>query len=249
KTPTFELDKKYIKENFRQCAPKLYTQTTELSNWEYQQFLKENPNDQYRIHSEKWAKYTRYAYYRTYGQEGKFSDYPVVNISHQAAKAYCEWLTNKYNALSSKPFKKVVFRLPTEAEWGSAFYEGSSEMPFPWGGPYYLNSRSAYLANLFPFEEEYADHDSLGNTVYKYPDSDYSISRDADGYAFLAPCKSFFTYNFQSYCYAGNAAEMVSQEGISRGGSWNSPLEGILAHSREKYTGPNPMLGFRVFME
>src|SRR6478736_4482820 len=50
-------------------------------------------------------------------EEGSFGHYPVVNISHKAAIAYCQWLTDEYNNLKKRKFKKVLFRLPTINEW------------------------------------------------------------------------------------------------------------------------------------
>jgi len=48
----------------------------------------------------------------------KWGDYPAVNVTHEGAVAYCNWLTEQYNTFrGKKKFKKVKFRLPTLQEW------------------------------------------------------------------------------------------------------------------------------------
>jgi hypothetical protein len=47
-----------------------------------------------------------------------WNDYPAVNVSHEGAQHYCDWLTEKYNTYTGKKkYKKVKFRLPTLEEW------------------------------------------------------------------------------------------------------------------------------------
>jgi formylglycine-generating enzyme required for sulfatase activity len=50
-------------------------------------------------------------------------NYPVLGVNHDAATAYCNWL-------SAKTGKK--YRLPTEAEWEKAA-RGTTKHRFPWG--------------------------------------------------------------------------------------------------------------------
>jgi formylglycine-generating enzyme required for sulfatase activity len=48
----------------------------------------------------------------------EWGDYPAVNVTHEGALAYCNWLTEQYNTFpGKKKFKKVKFRLPTLQEW------------------------------------------------------------------------------------------------------------------------------------
>lgn len=68
--------------------------------------------------------------------------HPVVNVSCQDAKAYCEWLSNKTGRL---------YRLPTEAEWEKAA-KGTDERIWPWGNDFYVfaNTREAKIKDTSP---------------------------------------------------------------------------------------------------
>ncbi|QGJ70676.1 Hypothetical protein PBC10988_23740 [Planctomycetales bacterium 10988] len=53
------------------------------------------------------------------GNEADFDNYPVANVSHQQAKAFCQWVMD-------------TGRLPSEIEWERAF-RGTDGRLYPWG--------------------------------------------------------------------------------------------------------------------
>ncbi len=70
-------------------------------------------------------------------------DHPVVNISWEAAVAYCKWLSEKTNK---------QFRLPTEAEWEKAA-RGVDGRIYPWGNQFsanYCNTSEAGIQDTTP---------------------------------------------------------------------------------------------------
>ncbi len=245
----FAFAKKAFKKEFLAINDSLFAQHTELSNYAYQQFLVENPNPEFRIQSENWQNYTRYAFVQQQGVPGLFPEHPVVNISYEAAQAYCSWLTKKYEAWEDKPYKKVVFRLPSHVEWEMAANGGRNGSLYPWGGPFLRNSRGAYLANFCPLEEQYLDRNDSGMITYLYPNNDRSISRAADAVHFLYAGKGYYPNKYELYQMAGNAAEMTQTKGEGRGGSWDSNQFEISNSAIGHYASSNPMTGFRVFME
>ena len=48
---------------------------------------------------------------------------------------------------------------------------------------------------------------------------------------------------------AGNVAEMLAEEGVSRGGSWLKSDFYMQIETADTYDGPQIDLGFRVFMK
>ncbi len=60
-------------------------------------------------------------------------DFPVVCVSWNDARAFCQWLTDRERAAGRLP-EGLVYRLPTEAEWEYACRGGSKENLFYWWG-------------------------------------------------------------------------------------------------------------------
>jgi formylglycine-generating enzyme required for sulfatase activity len=232
-----------------------FASKTEVTNAEYQTFLTENNQSEFQIDHKNWNLYFPYEYYEMYGQTAGYGNYPVVNISYQAALAYCSWLSNKYNALEKRKYKKVTFRLPSENEWES-LAKGGRNYQFPWGGPYTRNSKGYYLANYCPLEDQFFykadstfDQKYPSGYFYNYPNADFTISRGIDGSIIPTRVEAYFPNDYGLYNCSGNVAEMINEYGITKGGSWNSYDYLVRITSKEKYTEPSPIIGFRVLME
>ncbi len=124
----------------------------EVSNGEFKLFLDnlkqtKNYESYYKYYPDTmlWNKNFAQAFHdpmtNMYNYHPAYSNYPVVNITHEAAVAYCEWLTeqvNKQRELISqenprKHFYYVRFRLPTEQEWRYAAGSKNEKAitPFP----------------------------------------------------------------------------------------------------------------------
>lgn len=221
---------------------------------------------------------TNYTTPRTETKKDKyFNHYPAVNISYEGANAYCDWLTQQYNNATERKFKKVKFRLPTLDEWqiaaagiknpvswklneqevevkitpkGSEFDKDAEvrkvslndpEIQYPWfryfglrNSP--LNHKSCYLGN---FKSEPCDCPGYRGKV---PSSN-------DGWAMMAPTKTYFPNDVGLYDVVGNVAEMISEKGKACGGSWNHPPSESTIRSINTYSNPDAAFGFRVFME
>lgn len=171
---------------------------------------------------------------------------PVQNISYEAAKAYCAWLTKHYNNLDNnqKYYPKVVFRLPTEQEWELAasslsvydksyqeLGKGTSNYQYPWLASSYKNKEGCALAN---FNLELESH----ATDKKCRKAFFPVQVEAYGANILG-----------LYNVVGNVAEMVQEKGIAKGGSWyHSPAAAVIP-AQQEYSQPEPYVGFRIFME
>ncbi|BDD06199.1 type IX secretion system lipoprotein PorK/GldK [Aureibacter tunicatorum] len=118
-----------------------------------------------------------------------YDDYPVVGVSWEAAKYFCQWRTEHLNQYrtSNGEFEMPNFRLPSEAEWEYAARGGRDMGKYPWGGPYVRNTKGCLLANFKPGRGNYYD----------------------DGFAYTAPVYSFLPNDFGLYEMSGNVSEWV----------------------------------------
>ena len=136
-----------------------------------------------------------------------FDDYPVVGVSWEAARFFCQWRTKHLNDYRSERglFTMPRFRLPTEAEWEFAARGGRKLAKYPWGSPYIVNKLGCFLANF---------KSGRGNYV-------------SDGYAYTAPVAKFFPNDFDLYDMSGNVAEWCEDafSEVSRVLTWDmNPL-------------------------
>jgi len=144
---------------------------------------------------------------------------PVVNVSWNDAKAFCEWLSKK---------KNKTYRLPTEAEWEYVCRAGTMTR-------YYSGDDPETLAKVGNVADAAAKA--------KFPDWTWTI-KASDGYVFTSPVGSFRPNAFGLYDMHGNARQWCadwygaeyyakspaddptgpdSGDGrVLRGGSWDS---------------------------
>ncbi len=240
----------------------------ETSNQLYQYFLEDlevnNPADadKFAPNDDNWKKEMPYLHLQEYSSHPAYKDYPVTNISHEAAVAFCDWLTKKYNAFPDKKFDSLKFRLPTRYEWRYAAKGNLSLSPYPWGGPYLRNAQGCYLANFAPFDERFHKYSKEKGDYYEYPDNDTTKFYTHDGGYFTLPIDSYHPNNYGLYNMSGNVSEMVSEKGICKGGSWKSMQYYLqIGHADnssdkpyvdnrdpriyERFNGADPRVGFR----
>ncbi len=171
--------------------------------------------------------------------------HPVVNISWNEAKAFCEWLGQKEGRR---------YRLPTDAEWsvmaGIAKFEPAGVAPnrrppvkgwYPWGN-----------RALFKGAGNYCDESFVRGG---YGDSLLLPFRD--GFAATAPVGSFAPDAHGLYDLGGNVWEWCEDWydppthtlKVVRGGAWRTGAEERMLSS---FRGPDPpqaqldSIGFRI---
>lgn len=141
-----------------------------------------------------WIRDFNYSYnepmHNDYFYHEAYSDYPVVGVNWNQAKAFCQWRTLYHNAYRKQRNVERVneYRLPTEAEWEYAARGGLEGATYPWGGPYAKNDRGCFLANFKPLRGDYAADQAL-----------YTVEADA-----------YEPNEYNLYNMAGNVSEWVN---------------------------------------
>lgn len=196
-----------------------------------------------------WVKMFNYSYnepYAThYHKHASFSNYPVVNISYEAAVAYCLWLSQKHNStLKETKLTKGEYRLPSEAEWVRAARGDNHKWVYTWQSPYLRNAKGCFLANFCPVDNNSIAREPKTNEFKIIPDSKGFV---LDGGFVMTPVKLYVQNLFNIFDICGNVAEMVTSNGVAKGGSWYDPGYDLRIDSPgNSHPIPSPMVGFRV---
>ncbi|MBE2284595.1 MAG: SUMF1/EgtB/PvdO family nonheme iron enzyme, partial [Prosthecobacter sp.] len=179
-------------------------------------------------------------------------NHPVISVSWESARAFCDWLSRRENRL---------YRLPTDREWSIAAGLGPHEKPgtddtpeklggagrteFPWGA-------------LFPPPAGMR----AGNYADRAKQAAFpllsSIGGYDDGFVTTAPVMSFEANPFGLHDLGGNVAEWCGDwfnaafvERVYRGSGWlDDQPQNILSAARRsaKPSSENIQLGFRCVL-
>ena len=252
KTPTFTLSK--IEKNFGQVDSLLYASKYEVSNIQYQTFLKELKAkgdskliDIAEIDTLNWKADDHYneplvTYYHVHSA---YANYPVVNISYEGADLFCKWLTDKYNNYPKRKFKKVLIRLPNKEEWQKAAIGTMTYVPYPWGGPKitgHCNFHKVMQASI-RFDKEKNEY------VFPKPNPGGIAGVIGDSWGDTAPVNSYEPNSIGLYNMSGNVEEMIQEKGVACGGGWRSCGYDVQITSTANYKHSDIDLGFRYFIE
>lgn len=234
---------KKLEKQFIHLYEGVYMNKFEVSNIQYQQFLTSIINSR-NVELYKDCVYDSLGWtesLKSYADPMKnmyhwhpaYDNYPIVNVSFYAANKYCDWLTVQYNSQKKRQYNKVVFRLPTEKEWEYAASGGEKNRKTPFKNDQVKGEDcNCYLANL-----KTKRVDDIGDDFYD------------DGGFYMVKRDSYEPNKLGFYNMIGNVAEMINQDEIAKGGSWNSYLKDSYISMSQSYNGVNPETGFRIVME
>lgn len=213
----------------------------EVTNKMYNAFLTELQEmgmdslyDIAKIHSENWKEGESYhhPYAEVYHSHPAYENYPVVNVSHEGAKLFCQWMSD--NADNGD-----VYRLPTRAEWIYAARAGMEDAVYSWGGPGLRNKKGEYLGNFMKIGDQCIHKDSNNELVIAASDCGKKKAN------IPAPVDSYWPNDYGLHNTCGNAAEMLLEKGIAMGGSYNCPGYDVRILSELPYTHSSKYVGFR----
>lgn len=229
-----------------------YILEKEVTNLDYQEFLTDLKNNGdidklgiAQVDSVKWNSLNggqNNAYVKYYHVHPAYQNYPVVNISHEAATLYCKWLGEKYDKKYGTK-GRFLFRLMEKAEYIRAC-RGASVATYAWGTHNLNNAKGQPMCNFTRLSAENI-HRNAEKKSYEIKVDPPSISH-ITGEDVLSPSVSYWPNAFKVYNLNGNAAEMIAEKGIAMGGSWQEPGYDVRVESERAYAGPNPLTGFRV---
>lgn len=232
------LDVKSIEKNMLPVNKTVYMGKYEVSNADYRKFLDNLKRSQQTnllaialYDSTVWNTKFQFTYNdpmrENYHWHAAYDEYPVVNISFEAAKAYCEWLTTQYNTQRKRAYTQVKFRLPSEKEWLLAAGSGNEKVVSCFPNDNIQNADKCYLGNIKVSPGRFMD----------------------DGAFLTAKVSSYLANKAGFFCTFGNIAEMIDKKGIAKGGSWYHTFEESNFQQQINYAGPDPGIGFRIVME
>ncbi len=213
-----------------------------------------------------WVKDFSYAYneplFDQYFWHQAYKEYPVVGVTWDQARAFCDFRTKMKtdfnNSLKKKKQKSMRFRLPTEAEWEYAAKGGIQNATYPWGGPYLQDDRGCYLANFKPKRGSYIEDDKKGDYTYTAPVKKFS--KNGYGLYDMAGNVAEWTespYNNSSYEFSSTLNPNLSNQSSKeikktvRGGSWKDAGYLLMTGYRdwERKDSARSFIGFRTIQD
>ena len=210
-----------------------------------------------------WIRDFTYSYNepfsRNYFWHLAYDNYPVVGVTWQQAKAFCNWRTKRLNEFQDFLDEPGVhdYRLPNEAEWEYAARGGKQMTLYPWGSYYTRTQEGCFVANFKPLRGNYvADSNSSTNTtkVGSYdpnPFGLYDMAGNVAEWTSSAFDESSYDYmNDLNPTYEYNARPddpAVLKRKVIRGGSWKDIAHFIQVSSRsfEYQDTAKSYIGFR----
>ncbi|MBN2777229.1 MAG: SUMF1/EgtB/PvdO family nonheme iron enzyme [Bacteroidales bacterium] len=227
----------------------LFVDRTEICNVDYREFLYWT-KQKFGVESIEytsiipdssvWSDATAYTepYAQLYFRHPAYSNYPLVGVTYEQALKYCEWRTDRVNEMLFVRINKlnidtlktaieipvyVKYRLPTKSEW-----ESIAALPFS-------------KKTIKKFSKKKMQGIIRYNLIYGKGDADV-LSDMSD---ITATVESYWPNELGVYNIIGNVAEMTSQKGLAKGGSWKHTQEEVAIDVDFEYDSPQNWLGFR----
>jgi formylglycine-generating enzyme required for sulfatase activity len=224
-----------------------YMASTEVTNIQWKEFLtylkQVGRTEEYNanvLDTTVWRQRLAYnePFVNYYYQHEAYSEYPAVGVTLKQAIAYADWLTEIFAMRDQEV--KITFSVPTKKQWIRAA-RGETSGSYPWGGLYMRNSNGVYLSNFKRLGAQ--------NIRYNREKKEYQVvpfNNLSSTMTFTAPAESYYPNQFGIYNMSGNVAELVSDDTVALGGSWNDTGYDVRVESEQPATEAKSTIGFRV---
>ena len=216
-----------------------YIDKYEVSNEAYRAFLEGlDAEERARMlpDSTVWQSLGNRYGWTDYFWGAQYSKYPVVGVTWEQAKAFCE---------------SQGKRLPTEAEWEYAARGGKIGLVYPWEGLEPRDKQGRYLANYKPGPGAYAaDGFAFTAPVFAFPQNEWGLHNIAGNVAEWTMDAYTPTYSVLSDFNPVYEDENEPRR-VVRGGSWASDAFyiGVGVRDAMPYNTASPYVGIRCAMD
>jgi formylglycine-generating enzyme required for sulfatase activity len=259
----------------------IFIDKTEINNihWlEYVYYLKRDSSSAAYTaalpDSTVWLAYRDTAKYERYLRHPSFHYFPVVGITHQQAKNYCQWRSRAVTQFySSEKKKKEIrieknqqaifnFRLPTETEWIAAASGTLDQNYYPYGYIDFMSNSSltGKPLDLYERTDKTKSFETFAADLKEFnkgkSEPMFNVLKQFDNYFLygdnaprISGDKKTTVNTLGIFDMIGNVAEFVEEQGFAKGGGWAHYLNGSAINRRQPYAKPEAWLGFRCVCE
>lgn len=184
-----------------------------------------------------------------------YDEYPVVNISREAALLYCKWLQEEMEGHNKKADEQIFdVRLPFDTEWIYAAQGGWEGAIYPWQTAQTTgiqNSKGCFLCNFSTNTSKF-EIKAVDECLVNISEGITTAGAMTKGEMIIAPSVSYNPNNYGLYNMSGNVAEMIlkskTKKAGTKGGSWKSDCNHVKINAEDEYEGiieASPFIGFR----
>lgn len=156
-----------------------------------------------------------------YLRHAVYDNYPVVGIAHEQAVSYCAWRADRINDVLRLQNKKSI-----------PLYSCRLPTKAEW--------EKIAKSELMAFSNFKSDFHNLQKVT---PDGEVHEQE------ITSPVKSFTPSLNGYYNLIGNVAELVAENGVAKGGSWQHMSIDVSIERDYPYTRPTKWIGFRCVLE
>lgn len=241
-----------------------------ITNLEYKTFLadllSQKRNDEYlmcEVKAQNWQKQGFPDLAVTYFENEKYNDFPVVNITYDAATLFCKWLQQEadvYVKRNKIKGKALTIRMPYDEEWIFAAREGYAKIAYEKGYNTIYDIVEGLVDRSFGKRAETVKRRVMRvDTMYsQFTTNHYGWSETeikdffSKGFKYYkdAPADTIYMERMKVLGKIGRVSEMTGQRNGSKiwltGLSWTFKEDYQKLENEFKTNLSSPFVGFRI---